>query len=76
MAIRAYVLMNLVTSDLSNTMLQLREIKEVKNADAVIGPYDCIAEIEADSMDMLGNVVVNKILRVEGVAKTLTCVKL
>ena len=76
MAIRAYVLMNLVTADLSNTMLQLREIKEVKNADAVIGPYDCIAEIEADSMDMLGNVVVNKILRVEGVAKTLTCVKL
>ena len=76
MAIRAYVLMNLVTSDLSNTMLQLREIKEVKNADAVIGPYDCIAEIEADSMDLLGNVVVYKILRVEGVAKTLTCVKL
>lgn len=76
MAIRAYVLMNLVTSDLSSTMLQLREIKEVKNADAVIGPYDCIAEIEADSMDMLGNIVVSKILRVEGVAKTLTCVKL
>ena len=76
MAIRAYVLMNLVTGDLSNTMLQLREIREVKNADAVIGPYDCIAEIEADTMDMLGNVVVNKILKVEGVAKTLTCVKL
>ncbi len=76
MAIRAYVLMNLVTSDLSNTMLQLREIREIKNADAVIGPYDCIAEIEADSMDMLGNVVVNKILKVDGVAKTLTCVKL
>ncbi len=76
MAIRAYVLMNLVTSDLSSTMLQLREIKEVKNADAVIGPYDCIAEIEADSMDMLGNVVVSKILKIEGVAKTLTCVKL
>lgn len=76
MAIRAYVLINLVTSDLSSTMLQLREIKEIKNADAVIGPYDCIAQIEADSMDMLGSVVVNKILRVEGVAKTLTCVKL
>lgn len=76
MAIRAYVLMNLVTSDLSNTMLQLREIREIKNADAVIGPYDCIAEIEADSMDMLGNVVVNKILKTDGVAKTLTCVKL
>jgi len=76
MAIRAFVLMNLVTSDLSATMTQLREIKEVKNADAVIGPYDCIAEIEAENMEMLGRLVVNEILKVDGVAKTLTCVKL
>jgi len=76
MAIRAYVLINLVTSDLSATMTQLREIKQVKNADAVIGPYDCIAEIEVENMEMLGEVVVNKILRVDGIAKTLTCVKL
>lgn len=76
MAIRAYVLMNLVTSDLSVTMTQLREMKEVKNADAVIGPYDCIAEVEADNMETLGSIVVNKILKVDGVAKTLTCVKL
>ena len=76
MAVRAYVLMNLVTSDLANTMTQLRDIKEVKNADAVIGPYDCIAEIEASNMEVLGNVGVNKILKVDGIAKTLTCVKL
>jgi len=76
MAIRAYVLMNLVTSDLSTTMTHMREMKEVKNADAVIGPYDCIAEVEADNMDALGAIVVNKILKIEGVAKTLTCVKL
>ena len=76
MAIRAYVLMNLVTSDLATTMTQLRDIQEVKNADAVIGPYDCIAEIEAANMEVLGKVVVNKLLKVEGVAKTLTCVKL
>ena len=76
MAIRAYVLMNLVTSDLSKTMTQLRELKEVKNADAVIGPYDCIAELEAENMETLGSVVVNKILKIDGIAKTLTCVKL
>ncbi|MBN1872200.1 MAG: Lrp/AsnC ligand binding domain-containing protein [Candidatus Omnitrophica bacterium] len=76
MAIRAFVLMNLVTSDLSTTMTQLREMKEIKNADAVIGPYDCIAEVEAENMEVLGNIVVNKILKIDGVAKTLTCVKL
>ena len=76
MAIRAFVLMNLVTADLSATMTQLREMKEVKNADAVIGPYDCIAELEVENMEVLGSIVVNKILKIEGVAKTLTCVKL
>lgn len=76
MAIKAFVLINLVTSDLSATMTQLREVKEIKNADAVIGPYDCIAEIEVENMEILGKLVVNKILKIDGVAKTLTCVKL
>ena len=34
MAIRAYVLMNFATSDLPRTMKQLKNIKEVKDADA------------------------------------------
>lgn len=76
MSVRAYVLMNLATSDLTSTMKQLNSISEVKNADAVIGPYDCIAAIEADNMEILGEVVVEKILKVDGVAKTLTCVRL
>ena len=76
MAVRAYVLMNLATSDLSGTMKQLKDIKEVKSANAVIGPYDCIAEMEAENMEVLGKVVVDKVFKVDGVAKTLTCVKL
>jgi len=76
MAVRAYVLMNLATSDLSGTMKQLKGIKEVKSANAVIGPYDCIAEMEAENMEVLGKVVVDKVFKVDGVAKTLTCVKL
>ena len=76
MAVKAYVLMNLVTSDLPNTMKQLKAVKGVKNANAVIGPYDCIAQLEAENMELLGKIVVDKILKVDGVAKTLTCVKL
>jgi len=76
MAIRAYILMNLATSDLPGTMKQLKSIKQVKEANAVIGPYDCIAELEVENMEILGKVVVDKILKVNGVAKTLTCVKL
>jgi len=74
--VQAYILINLNTPNLSDTMKQLKTVKGIKNANAVIGPYDCIAELEAGSMDALGDVVVDKILKVDGVAKTLTCVKL
>lgn len=76
MAVRAYVLMNLATTDLASTLKGLKSIEEVKQANAVIGPYDCIAELETGDMETLGRVVVDKIIRIDGVAKTLTCVKL
>ncbi len=76
MAVRAYVLMNLATSNLPDTIKQIKSIKEVKNVAAVIGPYDCIVELEADNMERLGKIVVDRILKVDGVAKTLTCVKI
>ncbi len=76
MAVRAYILMNLATSNLPSTMKQLKAIKGIKSAHAIIGPYDCIAELEAENMELLGKVVVDKILKLNGIAKTLTCVKL
>ncbi len=76
MAVQAYVLVNLEASNLTHTMKAIRTIRQVKSADAVIGPYDCIVYIEADTMDALGKIVVDKLLKVEGVAKTLTCVKI
>lgn len=75
MAIKAYVLMSLVTAEPVKAMKALREIEEVQSADAVIGPFDAIAIIETADMDMIGRTVVEKILKVEGVSKTLTCVK-
>lgn len=74
MAIKAYILMNLVSTSLPETLKEVRGIKDVKFADAVTGPYDAIAQIEVPDMDELGRVVTTKILKVKGVTKTLTCV--
>ncbi len=76
MAVRAFVLMNLATADLPETMNTLRTVSEVKEADPVIGPYDCIAQVESDTMEGIGRIVVDKILKIAGVAKTLTCIKI
>lgn len=74
MAVKAYVLMNLVATSLPETLKEVRGIKGVKFADAVTGPYDAIVQIEASDMDELGRLVTTKVLKVKGVAKTLTCV--
>ena len=74
MAIKAYVLLNLVATNLSETLKEVRSIKGVKFADAVTGPYDAIAQVEASDMDELGRLVTTKILKVKGIAKSLTCV--
>jgi len=74
MAIKAYVLLNLIATDLSETLKEVRSIKGVRFADAVTGPYDAIAQIESSDMDELGTLVTTKILKVKGIAKSLTCV--
>jgi len=74
MAVKAYILMNLVSTSLPETLKEVRDVKGIKFADAVTGPYDAIAQIETSDMDELGRIVTTKILKVKGVAKTLTCV--
>lgn len=74
MAVKAYVLMNLTATNLAEALNEVKGIKGVKFADAVTGPYDAIIQLEAADMDELGRLVTTKVLKVKGVAKTLTCV--
>ena len=39
----------------------------------VTGPYDVIVQVEADSIDLLGKMVVSRMQLTEGVTRTLTC---
>ena len=74
MAVKAYVLMNLTATSLSETLKEVRDIKGIKFADAVTGPYDAVIQVEASNMDELGRLITTKLLKVKGVSKTLTCV--
>ncbi|MFH1847805.1 MAG: Lrp/AsnC ligand binding domain-containing protein [Candidatus Omnitrophota bacterium] len=74
MKVKAYILINLISTNLAESMKRIRSIKGVAFADAVTGPYDAIAQISASDMDDLGRMVTSKIMKVKGVAKTLTCV--
>mgnify|MGYP000128081649 CR=1 FL=1 len=74
MAVRAYVLIEASIGKVSSAAENIRALPGVVAADAVAGPYDIIATVEANSADAVGRLVMEKIHAVAGVSYTMTCV--
>ena len=72
MAAKAFVL---ITTSVGHTRAVLNQIKKldgVKSVDAVMGPYDVIATVEADSIDSVGKLITQHLHKVDGIERTLT----
>jgi DNA-binding Lrp family transcriptional regulator len=67
-----YVLLNLEPGSEEKVLNEIRTVPNVKKSHRVYGVYDMIAEVEADSMDALKEIVTWKIRRLGGVRSTLT----
>lgn len=74
----AFVLISTLTAKEHQVYDALIQVGEISELYPLFGEYDLIAKVEAKSEDDIGEVVVNKIRRLEGVAdtKTLTVVSL
>ena len=55
---------------------KIRKVEGVKVADAVTGEYDVIASFEAPDFTVIGATIVEKIQKIDGVVKTVTCLAL
>jgi len=65
-----YVLINADVGKAEFICSELAKFEEVKTVNCVTGPYDIICLIETDN---IRGIVVNKIQKMEGVHKTITC---
>jgi DNA-binding Lrp family transcriptional regulator len=77
MAIRGYIL---VETEVGRTQAVGRAMRDLKPSmarvlavDTVTGPFDVIAQLEADDLDLLGKCITEDIQRVPGVQRTTTC---
>ena len=73
MTVHAYVL---IQTDIGKAALvapQVEAVDGVELSEAVTGPYDVIARVEAPSMNDLGRMVVRDIQQIEGITRTITC---
>lgn len=73
MTVRAYVLIQTEVGRADQVATEIRQIEGVTAADDVTGPYDVIAQAEADSIDDLGRMVVNRVQLIDGIIRTTTC---
>lgn len=72
MSISAYVFIETTQAKAKEVNRAVRKINGVKSSNAVTGPYDVIAFVEAPDISVLGEFVVAQIQNIQGVIRTLT----
>mgnify|MGYP001574969039 CR=1 FL=1 len=73
MAANAYVLINMEPARTGAVLEQLRAIPGVI-VQEVLGPYDVIVELEADTQEDITAILRQKIRPIHGITNTVTCI--
>ena len=73
MATKAFILIETVVGKNRDVVAKIQQIKGIKSADSVTGPYDVVAVIEADSTTEIGDIITSKLHTIDGVYRTVTC---
>ncbi|GAA3750362.1 DNA-binding Lrp family transcriptional regulator [Spinactinospora alkalitolerans] len=71
--VQAYILIQTEVGRAADVVREIAEIDGVTQAEDVTGPYDVIVRAQAEDVDALGRLVVARIQRLDGIARTLTC---
>ena len=73
MAAKGFILIETVVGRTKQVASTLQQLKGVKSADCVTGPYDVIAVVEGENLNEIGVLITEKIHPVAGIARTVTC---
>jgi DNA-binding Lrp family transcriptional regulator len=71
MSIKALVLVEATVGKVREVTAAITQLDEVISADAVAGPYDIIAIVEANDFTSIGHVVTAKIQAISGISRTI-----
>jgi DNA-binding Lrp family transcriptional regulator len=71
--VHAYILIQTSVGRSVDVSAAIGEIQGVTRVDAVTGPYDVIAMVEANTVDELGKLVLSQIQLIPNITRTLTC---
>ena len=73
LSVHAYVLLNLEPAKTQSAIERLKNLPGTM-VQEVLGPYDAVMEIEADTQEDITGLLRNRIRPVDGVTNTVTCI--
>ena len=73
MATKAYILIETAVGKSRDVADALRSLPGVRTVDAVTGPYDIIAVVEAPDLNAVGELVTSQVHTINGIVRTVTC---
>lgn len=73
MPTKAYVLIETAVGKTREVAGALRELKGVRSADVVTGPYDIIAVVEGTDLGSIGDMVTGEVHTIGGITRSVTC---
>ena len=74
MTVKAYVLIEAQVGKIKQVVEAIRNIQGVASVDVVTGPYDAIAVIQTETLNNFENLVVEKVLLLAGISRTVICI--
>ena len=73
MVANAYILLNVEPASTQSVVAQLRAVRGAI-VHEVLGPYDVIVELEADTQEDITGILRQRIRPIRGITNTVTCV--
>lgn len=73
MPTKAFVLIETSVGKTNDVVTAISKVKGIRSVDAVTGPYDVIAIVEASDLNTVGDLVTSKVHTIPGIARTVTC---
>ena len=73
MPVKGYLLVQTKMGKAKQVAEAIRKVDGVASADAVTGSWDAIAVVTGGSIKDVGELVVGKLRKIDGIEKTLTC---
>ena len=70
---KAFVLIETAVGKTHDVVTELRSVSGIVSVDAVTGPHDIIAVLEAPDLGSVGDMVTRHVHTIDGIVRTVTC---